>query len=326
MSARPISVPDWTTWHLLAGAAVTVVSLGAWFGFTIDPLIILQCLAGVSVLVAAAVYYTNWRPDPLLATACSVFAFLLLFPVTILPLSYVTAAFNMPLQDAVMARLDRALGFDWQAVQHWTLAQPMLGRASMFAYANAHWAIVGAWVVLIATRQFERLREFALLTMNTAVIGIAIAALVPVAGAYAYYGVSSDMLTGMKGTGAGMWHVADFNAVRAGLLRVIDFGTMQGIVHFPSVHTVGAVTAAWALWQTPYLRWPLALFHAFVVFTAMPIGGHHLMDVLGGLALTALGLTLVRLPAGALGQVRMAALQWLPARWQTGLLAGRSAQ
>ena len=46
----------------------------------------------------------------------------------------------------------------------------------------------------------------------------------------------------------------------------------------------------------------------------MPVGGHHLMDVLGGLALTALGLTLVRLKAGAWSRSLAPAFQWMPSR------------
>ena len=316
MTAKLMIIPDRATWCMLAGGMATAVTFGAWFGFTIDPMVVVQSLGGVSVLLAVAAFYTLKRPDPIISAACSIFAFLLLFPVTVLPLSYVTAAFNLPLQDALLARADRALGFDWPAVQHWTLTHPLLGPATMFAYGNAHWAIIAAWVVLIVTRQFDRLRAFAQLTMITAVIGIAIAALFPVVGAYAYYGIASDALAGMQGTGAGMYHVADFNAVRAGLLRGIDFASMQGIVQFPSFHTVGSVTAAWAMWRTPYLKWPMALFHAFVVFTAMPVGGHHMMDVLGGLVLTALCLLLVKYRPGTWGawsQVRTAAFQWVPA-------------
>ena len=314
MVARQNIVPDAKTWVMLAACIATTLVLGAWFGFTIETMVVVQCLAGISVLIAVAVFYTVWRPDPYIAAACSVFAFLLLFPATVLPLSYVSAALNMPLQDALLARVDRALGFDWLAVQQATLSHPLFGRAAMFAYGNAHWPIIGTWVVLIVTGQFERLREFAQLTMLTAVIGMAIAALFPVVGAYAYFGVSSEVLASLKGTGAGMWHVADFNAVRAGLLRTIDFETMQGIVQFPSFHTVGAVTAAWAIWRTAYLKWPLAIFHAFVVFTAMPVGGHHLMDVLGGLGLTALGLYLVRLDAGTWAKSLAPAFQWVPSR------------
>ena len=292
-----VDVLDRRTWSLLAANAVMVFALGAWFGFSIDPLKILQALAGPASLLLAAAFYTTRRPDPYIAAACGVFAFLLSYPAIILPLSYITAAFDQPLRDAMLVRLDRALGFDWLAVQQATFANDWLRQASFLTYANAHWAIIGSWLVLIVTGQFARIRAYAQLLMITSTIGITIAALFPVIGAYGYFGVSGDILASLKGTGAGQWHVADFNAVRTGTLRVLVFEHMQGIVQFPSFHTVGALTAAWALWRTPYLKWPVLVFNLCVVLTAMPVGGHHLMDILGGGALTALGIMLVRQPA-----------------------------
>ena len=297
MSIFRVDVPDRRTWSLLAANAAVLFALGAWFGFSVDPRKILQALAGVGVLLATAAFYTTRRPDPTIAAACGVFAFLLLYPAIFLPLSYVTAALDRPLQDALLVRMDRALGFDWLALQQATFATDWLRQASFLVYAHAHWAIIGSWLVLILTGQFARIRAYALMLTLTSTIGLTIAALFPVIGAYGYYEVAGDMLASLKGTGAGQWHIADFNAVRAGTLRVIVFEHLQGIVQFPSFHTVGALTAAWATWRTPYVKWPLLAFNAFVVFTAIPVGGHHLMDVLGGVVLTALGLLLVRRPA-----------------------------
>ena len=119
----------------------------------------------------------------------------------------------------------------------------------------------------------------------------------------------------LRGTGAGSWHIADFKAVRAGTLRGIVYENLQGIVQFPSFHTVGALTASWAVWRTPYVRWPFLAANAFIVFTALPVGGHFLMDVVGGVALTGCGLALLRTPsrqeAGRTVAVP-AAFRWLP--------------
>ena len=317
MKLRFPKVLDGMTWRLLAGNAAVTIVLGAWFGFTTDPAKVLQAIAGISALLAAATYYTHDRPDPTLAAACCVFAFLLLFPAIALPMSYITAAFGMPVQDALLSRMDRALGFDWLALQKATFANTWLREASFFAYTHAHWPILGGWVALILTGQFERIRQFALLTIATLTIGLALAALFPVAGAYAYYGISTEAMAGLRGTGAGSWHIADFNAVRAGTLRVIAYDHLQGIVQFPSFHTVGALTAAWATWRTPYLKWPLLLANAFIVFTSLPVGGHFLMDVIGGVALTGGVLALMQNKQAGTDKVALppalaSAFHWMP--------------
>lgn len=314
MSLRLPNVLDGTTWAFLAANAAVTLALGAWFGFSTDPLKVLQALAGISALLVTATYYTHKRPDPTLAAACSVFAFLLMFPAIALPMSYISAAFNMPVQDALVARLDQSLGFDWVALQKALFAKYWLREASFFAYTHAHWPILGAWIVLIATGQFERIRQFALLTIVTLTIGLVIAALFPVSGAYAYYGITTEAMPSLRGTGAGSWHIVDFNAVRAGNLRVIVYENLQGIVQFPSFHTVGALTASWALWRTPYLRWPVLVANAFIIFTALPVGGHFLMDVFGGIALTG-GVLLFMRPAANREIdtiVAPAAFRWTP--------------
>ncbi len=318
MSLRLPNVLDGNTWAFLAVNAVLTLALGAWFGFSTNPWTVLQAAAGITALLAVATYYTHKRPDQTLVAACSVFAFLLLFPAIALPMSYISAAFNMPLQDALISRLDQSLGFNWVALQKATFARYWLREASFFAYTHAHWPLLGAWIALIVTGQFERIRQFALLTIVTLTIGLVIAALFPVAGAYAYYGITTEAMPSLKGTGAGSWHIADFAAVRAGSLRVIVYEHLQGIVQFPSFHTVGALTASWAMWRTPYVRWPLLAANAFIIFTALPVGGHFLMDVVGGVALTGAvlyGLRPAVVPEAetmAAPAVAPAAFRWIP--------------
>jgi membrane-associated phospholipid phosphatase len=147
-----------------------------------------------------------------------------------------------------------------------------------------------AWILLCGTRQYDRLAGvFGALTLAT-IVTLAVSALLPAVGAYAFHGVSNDMLASMRGTGAGAWHVKDFLAVREGTLRYLDPKAMEGITQFPSFHTVVAATAGWATWRTRWAKWPMALFSAAVIWTTLPIGGHYVIDVIAGLAVTAMAL------------------------------------
>ena len=82
-------------------------------------------------------------------------------------------------------------------------------------------------------------------------------------------------------------------ALRDGTLRHLDV-IPDGIITFPSYHTAVALICGWATWR---IRWigPLnAVFAGLVILTTLPIGGHHLMDLIGGAAVVAASLKVAR--------------------------------
>jgi membrane-associated phospholipid phosphatase len=68
---------------------------------------------------------------------------------------------------------------------------------------------------------------------------------------------------------------------------------MKGIIQFPSYHAAAAVLLAYAFASLP--RWiaiPAFITEITLSISAVPIGGHHLVDVLAGVAVgtTSLGI------------------------------------
>jgi membrane-associated phospholipid phosphatase len=82
--------------------------------------------------------------------------------------------------------------------------------------------------------------------------------------------------------------------LRSGEPFVVDLGNHDGLICFPSFHTILALLAATALWPVRYVRWPSALLAALIVMSTVTTGWHYVTDVVGGFVVTALSLAVAR--------------------------------
>jgi membrane-associated phospholipid phosphatase len=89
---------------------------------------------------------------------------------------------------------------------------------------------------------------------------------------------------------------------------------LRGVVGFPSYHTLQALVLAWYARNVPWLRWPAFALNAAVLVSIPIQGGHHLVDMFGGAAVTAaaIGLAAWIVRAAAKRAVREAALPAAP--------------
>lgn len=282
--------PSPIAWRMLLASAAATAVAGAAQGFRLAPLPLVSSLLIGVMMLGLTYLYSYHRPREWLAVATGCAGFFVCYSIVMGPMCYVVASLNMPLQDALLSRFDVAIGFDWLAVHKATLEKRWLADLSAWIYAHSAHQMLVAWIVLAATQQLDRLTSlFGAVTLAT-IVTLAVSAFLPAVGAYTFHGISDEALANMRGTGAGAWHVKDFLAVRSGALRYLDPKSMEGITQFPSFHTVVAATAGWATWRTRYAKWPMAIFSAAVIWTTLPIGGHYVIDILAGLAVTALGL------------------------------------
>jgi membrane-associated phospholipid phosphatase len=291
MSPLP-PIPHRFAWQVVVGFAALSTVLGLAQGFTVSTWQLILLAPMLAALLATATFYTRRRPNALFSRTLSITAFFIAYSLVMAPLSYFVTAFNWPLNDATLARIDQTLGFDWLALQRITAANAWLSWAGSWIYATSGLHMVLAWVVLGVAGQTARLSQFfSALAVSTAVV-LLICGVVPAAGAYAFYGITDGQLGHLKGTGAGVWHLEHFYALRDGTLRYIDLQKTEGLVTFPSYHTAIAVLSGWSLWRVRWLGLPSACYSAVVILTTLPIGGHHLIDLIAGAAITAASIAL----------------------------------
>jgi membrane-associated phospholipid phosphatase len=94
--------------------------------------------------------------------------------------------------------------------------------------------------------------------------------------------------------------IEHIEAMRSGATTSISWRGAQGLIEFPSFHTIWAVLLAAAFARTRFF-WPMAILNALVVASTIPAGMHYFVDVWAGLAISAvvIGGTRVHSPGRA---------------------------
>jgi membrane-associated phospholipid phosphatase len=63
---------------------------------------------------------------------------------------------------------------------------------------------------------------------------------------------------------------------------VPDINYSDGLICFPSFHTVLAILAARVLWSVPYIKLPAATLALLIVISTVTTGSHYVVDVVAG--------------------------------------------
>lgn len=196
---------------------------------------------------------------------------------------YPIAAIGRPLIDANLAGIDRALGFDWPACFAWVLRHPMALR--IFGTVYLSFLPQSFLVGIVAWFQPDRASIVLAANALTLTCCFVVFALWPAGGAFEYYH-PGGIVSG---------YVEQFMATRAGLVTSLSFGHMQGIIQFPSYHAAGAVLLGYAFAGLPvWIAIPAFVIEFTLAASAVLVGGHHLVDVLAGVAVAAASLALAR--------------------------------
>jgi membrane-associated phospholipid phosphatase len=206
---------------------------------------------------------------------------------------YLATNTSLPLQDARLASLDQALGFDWLEFLAVANSNPAISWVLVAAYHSALPQMLALYLLLCFGGRERRLSEFlALLSVTSVAVG-ALMLLVPAAGAYAHFRPPSELFDGFS-THAGMWHYETLMRLRTQAAPLLDFSKMEGLVTFPSFHTVLAIATAYAFRGFRFLALPAVILNGIVIVSTLPEGGHFLVDVIAGAVIAAVGIALVR--------------------------------
>ena len=209
-------------------------------------------------------------------------------------LSYVITAAHLPLKDSLLVRVDHSLGFDWLHFLDITNSSPFVVALLTHVYQATGLVteLVILWLGL--TRNGERLAEF-LAILGLCTVGLCAGmSLVPAAGAFTYYGPAPHLFGNYSALGE-MWTFGHtFNMLRDGSLLVVDLTALDGVVSFPSFHTMLGVVTIYAARDTRWLMNFVLLMNTTMIGSTMPVGGHHLADVFAGAGLTLGAILIVR--------------------------------
>lgn len=228
-------------------------------------------VCSVIVLLAISVTYSQFRKNRRLSEASYHVALWGLFTAVFAPYTYLAATLNFPLYDESFAEADRLLGFDWPAYYGFFSENKFVYVVLMVAYFSFIPQLLYSVIFLSHTRRYERNEElFWAASIALVITGLA-SGLLPAGGALYHYETGLHHAV----------HLHDYFALRDGSVSQFALGKMEGIVTFPSYHTVGAILLTYAYRGTGVYR--LVLFLNVLMLLSIPIfGGHYLVDMLGG--------------------------------------------
>lgn len=243
------------------------------------------------LMTAAGLAYRGLNRDKGIAAVYFVMAQMILFAIFANLDNYLGFVLHRPLQDEYLAGIDRALGLDWWSYVIWIKSNPFAGRVLYFAYQSSQLQLVAAILLLGITHRFARLDRLTLAFMIAGSLTIAFWVLFPSFGAlplrYAL-GLPDPGFTLAMSKKVAMQQLA----LHAGPLPPLRFEDLTGYVGFPSFHTVVAILTIQALWRLP-VSGPLALAANILILLAIPAdGGHHFVDMAGGVLVVLLSLAL----------------------------------
>jgi membrane-associated phospholipid phosphatase len=250
---------------------------------------------GLACLVLASLgwFYRRWRSDPRLSSGLSSTAQVIAFAAVGAPLSYLAASANLPLQDHTFDAIDRALGLDWRGLLDWMNAQSAMHPLFTLPYLSFTIQATTTVLALAFSSRFLQLRTFVLAFMLSALVCIAISAIVPAEGTWGFYLLTpADYPAIVPATRE--LHLPIFHGLRDGSVRMLTGTTSEGIITFPSFHAALGVIFMLGLWPVPVLRWIGVVVNGLMILATPIDGGHYFIDVFAGVAIAVLCLVVAR--------------------------------
>ncbi len=189
-------------------------------------------------------------------------------------LVYIAAACGGRAHDATLAMIDAALGFDWAAWYNFLAPHRDLRFVLWLAYMSLFPQILVS-IFWFSARNLDYFNyELLLNNIVSLLITTAIFLMLPAIGHQeTARGLDLPVLLALRGKGP--WS--------------FDLGQLQGLISFPSYHTVLAVLLTYAHRRSALLL-PVAFVNAVLLFSIPTVGQHYLIDMIAGGAVALLAI------------------------------------
>ena len=241
-------------------------------------------LAASGLLTIAVVYSCTGRSKRLSGMGYYGAMFVAYGPLLIV-MSYLAAYRGGALCDAELLTFDAFLGFDWRRWAAFLRTHPAFDALLALAYGSLVPQFCVTIVVLCHMNREDRSRELFWTVLVSSLITTVVFDLFPALGPFAYYNLDLDRAI----------HLKDLIELRSGMAHSYSVPQLQGLIAFPSYHTVLAVLIPYVHRGSRYTFMPCAVLNALMLISTPSHGGHYLADIVGGV-LTALGsIALVRI-------------------------------
>ena len=199
------------------------------------------------------------------------------------------ASAGFPMQDAALVWVDKALGFDWEWFVGTLNSSPLLVSALIFSYKSLAWTVPVCVGYFILGRRSDELWTLTALMIFAAMLTISTFCFVPVVGAFTYFGVDNALAGEFtrQWPGSGTFYVSGLLDVHSNQSHTLDLSKINGIVQFPSYHSIVAIILMYMMRNERVMCWPFVAINIPMIIATVPCGSHYVCDTLGSIVVVA---------------------------------------
>jgi membrane-associated phospholipid phosphatase len=249
-------------------------------------------LALFVIFAISAALYDRIRKDVCISSMLFGFGFVIIYGASLNVISYFGLTIAGPRIDDFLASIDRHMGIYWPALILFMAKHPTANAILFFVYRFSTWQTVILIAALGRKDRIGTVEQLCLTLVLCGIFTIGMWMVLPSFGAIAVYGLPSAIASHLPIS-------VDQNYAQE-LLRLWTNGpglisplAIKGLVGFPSFHAAQAVIVAWYARRLGILFYPFLVFNILVIVSTPVQGGHHVVDVIGGIAVAALAIWLV---------------------------------
>lgn len=276
---------DAAIWLTIGIVAIVVAGFALRGSFDLEWSSFVAPASATALLAAGGWFYRFVRDEKRLGAILVCTAQIIGFAAVAGPLSYIAATAGFPLQDAAFSMWDHHLHFDWAQMMIFISARPGLRLVLFLAYSSFLLQTVTTVLVLGMAGQLARLSTFIVAFIGSALITIAISAVLPATGPWLFLDLHSAMANGFLPASATSWPV--FLGLRDGTLHTVYGVNTEGIITFPSLHAASSILFAAALWRAKGVKWIALGLNGLMLMATPAYGSHYFVDVIAGIVLAA---------------------------------------
>ena len=269
----------------LTGLAALLLSFSTHYNGALTRFFVFPIAIGfvVAVVLPIAWAFQKWRhehlPVALELTMTAVWVAIMWALASILLQAAALTPFA--LADTTLANIDRRFLIQTVTVVHWISNYPVVRSLFRVAYAALDPLTILAFALPILCGRPEHSRRFLVAVSFSLLLTIGLFAVCPAIGPWTVEGYTPSKNQALVGS--------YLTALKSG--GASRLGELDGIVAFPSFHTVLATLAGVTLWRNRKRRWVTAALAVGVCISTITTGWHYCIDVLGGIAVAVLSLT-----------------------------------
>lgn len=251
----------------------------------------LCALATGGAAVAIGQFYRRWRGNEGIALATTAAGLFIIFSIAGSVFNYLLLPIQGERIDPLLMRIDAMLGFSWAGMVTWTSLHPFFGNLLQVVYLSSMPQLIVVILVLGFSRRREELHRFLLTGLICALITIGFWGFFPSSGPAAFEILPKEVLDRMPMV-VGPAYGAELNRLAHEGVSFITPKEVLGLIAFPSFHTVMALLSVYFMARF-VLVLPLFIVINILMIPAILVhGGHHLIDLIGGLLTFVVGMAL----------------------------------